>query len=83
MNINWNLIKCSLDKHVFGEPIKNEILQKLVKICIYCGKEIKLSDDYGFKKLNQKKQNIIFAINEDKLFHAKAQLDDLVKEFGY
>lgn len=83
MNINWNLIRCALNRHYYSEPIKNETLARLVKICTYCGKEVTLSDDYGFKKLNQKKQDIINAINEDSLFRAKALLDDLLKNFGY
>ncbi len=83
MDINWNLVKCALNKHTYGEPIKNETLQRIVKICVYCGKEVKLSDDYRFRKLEAKKADIILAINEDSFFYAKELLDNLLKEFGY
>lgn len=83
MAIDWNLIRCVLNKHLYGEPIKNENLYCIVKSCVFCGKQVKVSDDYNFEKLEAVKSEIISAIKEDDFFNAKDHLDNLLKDFGY
>ncbi len=83
MEINWNLIRCALGKHVYGEPIRNELLSRLVKLCVHCHKETTLSDDYNFKKFEEKKKEIMEAVADDNICHAKHLVDKMFKDFGY
>lgn len=79
--INWNLIRCSLNRHEYDKPTKHLTLHRLIMRCPHCGKEIKSPYDYNFVKLQETKFHITNHINNDSFVEAKLMLDDLLRNF--
>lgn len=83
MDINWNLIKCALGRHQYGEMVTDRDNYILEKICKHCGKLNRLSSKGTYDKLTIKKIDIKYDIDTDSFCHAKQKLDNLLKELGY
>ena len=80
--INYNLIKCAFGMHKFGEPIRNETLNRLERYCKHCS-SIDVISAGTFTGLEATKKDIIKDIDDDKFNHAKRKLDNVIKELGY
>ncbi len=78
--INWNLIKCALGNHTFNEPIRDDTLERIVKICKHCSLTIRTMHNL---RLNSRKEEIIQDVKEDRFAHAKTNLVNLLRELGY
>lgn len=78
--VNLNLIKCVIGKHNFGEPIKDETLRSIVKICKHCSFTVRTMNEL---RVDSRKEEIIKDIKEDRLVHAKNNLTLLLNELGY
>ena len=81
--MNFNLIKCVFGLHKYSNPIKDEILNRIVRICIWCNETIVIVRTDGLADYNRDKLEIINDINLDNLCHAKQKLDILLKRMGY
>ena len=74
-------MKCAFGKHTYGDAIQDDTLQRIIKICKFCGKTIKISDTY--EALGDRKKLIITAINDEKFEHAKKLINELLNSYGY
>ena len=76
------LIKCALNQHSYSEPVADKKAQRMVKICVICGNKVIISHE-GLDRIEERKLEIINDIKNDKYYHAKMKLEQLLKDFGY
>ncbi len=81
--VNWNLIKCAFGYHIYGNPISNDTLNTIERICINCNKVISVVNRDKIKNYELDKEEIINDIKLDKLCHARTKINRLLKKLGY
>lgn len=79
MEFNINLIKCVFGKHEYGNLVKDDVFDRVKKICIHCNKSATLTIN-GLKLYEFDKREIINDIESDKLFDAISKLNILIKK---
>jgi hypothetical protein len=81
--VNLKLIKCAFNKHSYGKEINEEPLNRRVRICIYCSHVLVTVKDIHAQKQRWLENSIISEVKDGKIFHARQNLNDLIKFHGY
>lgn len=81
--MNLNLLKCAFGVHEYKNPIKDDTLNSIVRICAQCNKVISVIEKDRHKEYELDKREIINYIEFDELHHAKQKLNILLKKLGY